>query len=118
MSFQSLEVSMPPIANYDLKKLNGELKRSLWDQKLFWLTLLALGSILFLAIHLVVLDAVFDISPYTYKGGATRSFIIVVVGVPTVVFDFWLYLTFWDELMIFRWINQDKKARKSNKEDS
>ena len=109
---------MSPITDEDLKKLNGQLKRFLWDLKLFWLTLLTLGSILFLAIHLVVLDAIFDISPYTYKGGATRSFIVFIVGIPVVLFDFWLYRTFWDELMIFKWINQDKTARKSNKEDS
>jgi ABC-type arginine/histidine transport system permease subunit len=95
---------MPLILDEDLKKLSGKLKRSLWDQKLVWLTLLTLGSILFLAIHLVILDAIFDISPYIYKGWPTRSFIIVVVGVPIVISNFWLYRTFWDELMIFRWI--------------
>jgi hypothetical protein len=31
---------MPLILEEDLKKLSGKLKRSLWDQKLVWLTLL------------------------------------------------------------------------------
>ena len=109
---------MPPIQPEELTELERDLKRTLWDLKLFWVVLLALAAPLYLAIHLVVLDTIFDISPYTYKAGVTRSFIVVVVGIPIVVFDFWLYRTFWDEIMIFRWINQDEKVRNENKEDS
>jgi hypothetical protein len=29
-----------------------------------------------------------------------------------------VYRTFWDELMIFRWINKDEKSKLGDKEDS
>jgi hypothetical protein len=109
---------MATIPGDEQEKLVRQLRSSLWESKIFWISLIVLAAPLYLAIHLVVLNAIFDISPYTYKAGATRSFIVLVVGIPIVIFDIWVYRTFWDELMIFRWINKDEKSKLGDKEDS
>jgi hypothetical protein len=87
------------------KRMNKKLVRdSRWERAVYtgWAILLALLLVVF---HFAAIDGAFNVTGLTDWTRSSRVFIGIIIGVPTLLIDVWIWRWFITSYREYRWAN-------------